>query len=135
MKGEHVWLAASLYTLLSTGLLCTGFLLQALTLRFRYPSSLAIKFSRGCAAHVASEVLAVHGKRLTRLLLCRDELQAKVKMLDHKLDTARTEQEAATKSCKVLEERLAREQSSIKQLQEQYDQAVQQRYISSAPWA
>lgn len=58
---------------------------------------------------------------------CRDELQTKMKLLDHELATAKAEQETDRAGRHELEEKLAAEQSSTKQLQEQYDSALQQR--------
>lgn len=58
---------------------------------------------------------------------CRDELQTKIKLLDHELDTAKAEQETDRACRHELEVQLAAEQSSTQQLQEQYDCARQQR--------
>lgn len=63
--------------------------------------------------------------------LCRDELQAKLETLDHKLSTARLDQESAKTCCTDLEERLSAEQFIIKQLQDRYDQQLLQRCLTS----
>lgn len=57
----------------------------------------------------------------------RDELQSKIKLLDHELDTAKAKQETDRACRQELEEKLAAEQSSTKQLQEQYERALQDR--------
>ena len=58
---------------------------------------------------------------------CREELQAKLKLLRRELDTAKAEQETAKTSCQELEDKLAAEQSSIKQLQEPHGCEIKQR--------
>lgn len=58
------------------------------------------------------------------VLLCRDEMQVKLKMLDHELNTARLDLGSAQTCCTELEEKHASEQSTVEQLQEQCDQQL-----------
>lgn len=90
---------------------------------------------RNCVACVLEKHLLTVANGPTSWSWCRDNLQAKLKLLDRQLDTAKAEQETAKTCCQELEEELAAEQYSTKHLQEQHDCEVQQRCRSSTLYA